>query len=77
MQRFQEQEGTRKIDEMLDALLELSNVLRCGLNKNEIEILLQLADKGGLNAEALASIVIGLREECLRVQAIESYEKKL
>lgn len=62
-------------NEAIDALYEISDVLHCGIDRRAIEILYTLADKGGLNAEALASILIGLREECSRVQAIEVHEE--
>lgn len=61
--------------DIIEALSEVSDILRCGLDRRAIELLLALADQGGLNAEALASIVLGLREECIRVQAVESHER--
>lgn len=68
MHQFQQQNEN---DGVVEALCELSQILRCDLNKQQIEILLALADQGNLNGDALASIILNLREECLKMEQIE------
>lgn len=61
--------------EIVSILSEASDILQCGLDSRCIEILLELIHDGGLSAEALATIILGIREEFLKAPMARNNEQ--
>lgn len=55
----------------LDAAHELANLLDCGLDREQLAVLIALVERG-INPEALAAVVRELRREARALRASET-----